>query len=941
MDWGLAKVVGREGGAHTGDSVPPTQHEEVVATSREPGSDLSRPGSVMGTPAYMSPEQARGATAALDERGDVFALGSILCQVLTGRPAFSGDSTSEILRKAAAGDTTDALARLAACGAEGDLVSLARDCLAVEPAGRPRHAGIVARRVADYLASVQERLRAAEVARVHERARRRLTTVVAAAVVLVTGLAGGGYTWYQRSRAAQAARMAARLDDALARASRLQDEAHAAADDPAKWDLALSAAREAHRLLADGEPTDATRRRVADTVARFQRQRDEAVERETQGQTERTLVAELEESRENALDVEEIEKLDAEFTAAFRRAGLDVDGDPERVGRWIAGRRTSKALLSCVDFWLHYATVGELPKDHTTRIARMANQADPDPVLASLRRQKGREFEAIVRSLARDEASFRKLSLTRKIWLANFYEQRMDRERAVRLLRITAEDHPDNPWAHFRLGSIQMNGDSVRLRDFAPSASECVAHLTAFVALRPKSWHGRAELGYALYASGKLQEGIAQCQAAVRLAPRVAQAHGHLAYILSQDKQNAEESIAESREAIRLNPGFFLSHLTMVSPLDSLGRVDEAISAAREAARLKPTHYRPHYVLGSLCFNQRKLAEAEAAARAAVRLNPAWYGTHNLLGKTFSRQGKGPEAEAELREAIRLKPGHSDSHLALAGALWLQGRRGEAIAELRECVRIDPKLPVAHALLGKLLISNGRPDEALVELREANRLKPSAEVHKTAGYLLRDRGESSAAIIELREAVRLAPDGVESRVDLGVLLAHAGRPGEAIAEYRSALRTRPDFAIAHANLAGLLAKAAEPALVAEALDHAHKAVASEPNNGRFQFVLALAAYRAGRWDEAIAAARRSTELPGPNAHGYDAFLLAMAHARRGEANRARDWFDRAVAWTREPGPNDVELLQYWRAAAAVVGRPGPDDNGPRRLPDLPADVFAH
>jgi serine/threonine-protein kinase len=941
MDWGLAKVLGRGGGPQTGDPWPPTPHEEVVATSREPGSDLSRPGSVMGTPAYMSPEQARGETAALDERGDVFALGSMLCQVLTGRPAFSGGSSSEILKQAAAGATTDALAWLAACGAEGDLVSLACDCLAVEPAGRPQHAGIVARRVADYLASVQERLRAAELARVRERAQRRLTTVVAAAVVLVAGLAGGGYTWYQRSRAAHAARMAARLDDALARASRLQDEARAAVDEPAKWDLALSAAREANRLLADGEPTDATRRRVTETVARFQRDRDEAVARARQAQTERTLVAELEESRENALDIDDFENMDAEFTAAFRRAGLDVDTDPERLGRWIAGRRKSKALLSCIDFWLHYATVGELPKAHTARIARMANQADPDPVLATLRRHKGREFEATVHSLARDEASFRKLPLSRKIWLANFHEELNDRERAVRLLRIAAEDHPDDPWVHFRLGSIQMNGDSVRLRDFAPSASECVAHLTAFVALRPKSWHGRAELGYALYASGKVKEGIAQCQAAVRLAPRVAQAHGHLAYILSQDKQTAIEAIAESREAIRLNPDFFLSYLNMVLPLESLGRVDEAISAAREAARLKPTYYRPHYVLGSLCFNQSKLAEAEAACRAAVRLNPAWYGTHNLLGKTLSRQGKGPEAEAELREAIRLKPGHFDSHLALAGALVLQEKRGAAIAELRECVRIDPKLPVVHVLLGKMLISEGRPDEAIFELREANRLEPSAEAHKTAGYLLRDRGDRSAAITELREAVRLAPDYVEARVDLGVLLVHAGRPGEAIAEYRAALRTRPDFAIAHGNLAGLLAEAADPALVAEALDHARKATASEPNNGSFQLVLALAAYHAGGWDEAIAAARRSTELPGRNAYGYSAFLLALAHARRAEADPAREWFDRAVAWTREHGPNDVELLHCWREAATVLGRPGPDESGLGRLPELPADVFAH
>ena len=125
----------------------------------------------MGTPSYMAPEQARGEVEPIDERADVFALGSILCEILTGQPAFTGRTSGEIQRKASRGDLADAFDRLGACGADADVVSLARDCLAAEPEDRPREADKVTARVTAYLTGVQEKLRAAELATVASEAR--------------------------------------------------------------------------------------------------------------------------------------------------------------------------------------------------------------------------------------------------------------------------------------------------------------------------------------------------------------------------------------------------------------------------------------------------------------------------------------------------------------------------------------------------------------------------------------------------------------------------------------------------------------------------------------------------------------------------------------------------------------------------------------------------
>src|SRR5205085_3328542 len=127
----------------------PAAVEETVFTVRrttEPPVETAAD-SVLGTPAYMAPEQARGDLANLDLRADVFGLGSILCVILTGGPPFPPPDS---LEKAARADLGDALVRLERCGADPELIDLARRCLAPRKEDRPADGAAVARVVAAY-----------------------------------------------------------------------------------------------------------------------------------------------------------------------------------------------------------------------------------------------------------------------------------------------------------------------------------------------------------------------------------------------------------------------------------------------------------------------------------------------------------------------------------------------------------------------------------------------------------------------------------------------------------------------------------------------------------------------------------------------------------------------------------------------------------------------
>ncbi len=174
MDWGLAKVLPRGGVVDDASAGHTKEQATLISTARSgTDSDLSQAGSVMGTPAYMAPEQARGEVEDVDERADVFALGSIFCELLTGQPAFSGRNSGEILRKAARGDLADAVTRLdkSDLGRDPELIALAKSCLSSEREDRPRHAGEIAERMSLYHSRVQERLRQSEIERAEQKAR--------------------------------------------------------------------------------------------------------------------------------------------------------------------------------------------------------------------------------------------------------------------------------------------------------------------------------------------------------------------------------------------------------------------------------------------------------------------------------------------------------------------------------------------------------------------------------------------------------------------------------------------------------------------------------------------------------------------------------------------------------------------------------------------------
>jgi serine/threonine-protein kinase len=741
MDWGLAKVL-EEGGAPTGEGPP--QDVSVVHTGRR-GAD-TQTGSILGTPAYMAPEQALGEVGRLDQRTDVFALGALLCEALTGQPPYTGPDTEAVRLRAARADLADAFTRLADCGADAELVALTKRCLAAEPGDRPRDAGALAVELTAYLEGVEQRLRLAELERVaaevkvrEERKRRRLTLALAAAVLVLVFGGSGVALWAQRDRADRAAE---RARQAAEQAEREAEQARQAAI--VERD-ATAAHGEAVLLLKQGNYG----------AARAALRRAEGLLGAAEGHAElRGRVQEL------AKDLAMLERLDAirlgqaalapgvevfdqaraapEYEKAFRAYGIDVPAlAPAEAAKEVRRRAIRAELVAALDLWALLA-----PADKE-RLLETAQAAGP--------RAEGILHKVREAALRKDVAELRRLAAGVKVeelppaglWqigILLFHNGAV--QEAVGLLRAAQRQYPGDFWINHHLAYFLR-----RLRP--PQLEEAVRHYTAAIALHPHNAAAYLNLGHTLHSLQRYEEAAAAYRAAIRLKPDYGGAYRNLGDVLHKLGKLSEARGAYDT-ALKINPKEPLNYIQLGVSLMQEGQFAEAL-AALEGARRRMSDTHPH--LGRLevllrdCRRLPGLLDGKIEPEDATEQLMA----ADLCARHLRRYARAAELyagafAAEAKRGENVRPGHRYNAacyavLAASGqgkdaarlddkgrARWRKQALDWLRAELDACARLGENAAARRAARERLThwledadLASVRGEQSLAALPDAER----------------------------------------------------------------------------------------------------------------------------------------------------------------------------------------------------------------------------
>ncbi len=553
---------------------------------------VTHTGVVAGTPSYMAPEQARRNLGTVGSAADIYALGVILYEMLTGQPPFHSETAAETIQRMTSQEPIPP-SRLCA-KVPRDLEIICLKCLQKKPVQRYPTALSLAGDLERFLRG--EAIEARPVGRA-ERARRWIQRNPTLSALVVTALAllvlainmGVRESAVSARREADLNKAATRLDQVV----QLQKDGRIAES----------------RELFGG---------LADSGFKELRPRIE------QMQVDLALIARL-----DAIRLGRAARLGEQFVflrsaedyeKAFSDAGLvTLQEAPRVVAARIQASPVQTAIVAALDDW---AASTRDPKVQRW-VVEVAQNADRDPT----------GWRNNARDVVLRHANESLVQITEAAPIANQSVPLLlalaDHMKSVSVdpipfLQRIQQAHPSDFWVNLQLAEAMMERNEL---------TEAIRFYQAAVALRPQVGAVYDNLGLALAMSGRMDEADEQFRKAASIDPAAVAAHENLGTAFSPTgrREDSLESAKPTREFVQQVAAL---HTTLGDTLRDKGKTAEAKERYRRAIAILPQHTPAHYGLRTILMREHRLDEAFAAWRKAIEALPpdvnAWDGYAEL-----------------------------------------------------------------------------------------------------------------------------------------------------------------------------------------------------------------------------------------------------------------------------------------------------------------------
>jgi serine/threonine protein kinase/tetratricopeptide (TPR) repeat protein len=752
VDWGLAKAgIAGQDSATQGDGGSGRQPgvEPILQPASGSACAQTLAGSAVGTPQYMSPEQAAGRLDQLGPASDVYSLGATLYCLLTGHDPFDERDLGELLRRVQRGEVVRPRQRVADVPAPLDAICLKAMALA------PTDRYVSPRDLADEL----ERWLADEpvqawpepwTVRAGRWVRRHKTGVSSAAAALAVALLAGtaALFWQQSEQHRRATEFALRqrsVREALEQTAAVRQEYQTILargggvfkllDQPERWHAQIQVARaslEKASGLAHSGPAD---------MGVEMQQIEDLQQAIDQDDEDRRLALRLEKIRidrataiqgrfDNATPARE-------YPLAFADGGFKLEQPAEQLAPRIRASSVKDQLIAALDDWalltFFYVPTKNLP-DQLLELARCADGPSPwsDAIRQTNIWKNAAAIEQLSKTALANKTSPQMLALVARLLGAN----NLDRES---WLRDAQARFPSDFWLNYLLGNTLL----------VKAPVEAAGFYRAALAVRPANIATYNNLGNALRLQQRLGEAIFLYGKTVELDPSYAGGYLNLG-IAHYDQRQFAQAVAAFRKAIDSDARYVDAHNNLGNALRGQKLVREAIAAYRQAISIDPAYAPAHQNLGQALQEQGLLEEALTAYGNAIELRPQDASLRNDVGIALARLQRYAEAVAAFEEAVRLDPRSALAHLnlgvalrgqALGGtgpgglgddAVWPRAAAadkrtwlGRARAAYEKAVQLDAKLAQAHGGLGEVLLWQGSFAHAAAAHEKALELLPA------------------------------------------------------------------------------------------------------------------------------------------------------------------------------------------------------------------------